>query len=65
MEGSRTSHIALDCPAYLVGMTIDTTTGSGLEPQMSIADLAEHLGVQVTTIYDWRPFAWGPVRDYG
>jgi excisionase family DNA binding protein len=27
---------------------------SGLEPLLSIEDLARYLGVPVTTIYDWR-----------
>ena len=60
MEQPRTFQIALDCPAYLVGMTIDTTTGSGLEPLMSIDDLSDYLGVPVTTIYDWRVAGKGP-----
>lgn len=36
------------------------TTTSGLEPLMSIDDLAEYLGVPVTTIYDWRVSGKGP-----
>jgi hypothetical protein len=30
------------------------TASSGLEPLLSIEQLAEYLGVPVTTIYDWR-----------
>ncbi len=46
--------------AYLVGMTTETTKASGLEPLISIEDLAEYLGVPVTTIYDWRVAGKGP-----
>ncbi|WP_231252682.1 helix-turn-helix transcriptional regulator [Nocardioides furvisabuli] len=41
-------------------MTTDTTTGRGLEPLMNIEELAEYLGVPVTTIYDWRVAGKGP-----
>ena len=39
-----------------------TTTPSvgGLDPLLSIEDLAEYLGVPVTTIYDWRVDGKGP-----
>lgn len=33
---------------------------SGLDPLLSIEDLAECLGVPVTTIYDWRVDGKGP-----
>ena len=33
---------------------------SGLDPLLSIEDLAEYLGVPVTTIYDWRVDGKGP-----
>ncbi len=32
----------------------------GLDPLLSIEDLAEYLGVPVTTIYDWRVDGKGP-----
>ena len=35
-------------------MKTATTPTSGLDPLLSIEDLAEYLGVPVTTIYDWR-----------
>ena len=54
------SQIASDCPAHLVGMRTDATTTSGLEPLMSIDDLAGYLGIPVTTIYDWRVSGKGP-----
>ena len=41
-------------------MTTDITTGRGLEPLMNIEELAEYLGVPVTTIYDWRVAGKGP-----
>ena len=33
---------------------------SGLDPLLSIEDLADYLGVPVTTIYDWRVDGKGP-----
>ena len=33
---------------------------SGLDPLLSIEDLAEYLGVPVATIYDWRVDGKGP-----
>jgi len=41
-------------------MSIDTTSW-GLEPLLSINDLASYLGVPVATIYDWRTNGTGPV----
>ncbi len=37
-----------------------TSTTSGLVPLLSIEELAEYLGVPVTTIYDWRVDGKGP-----
>lgn len=36
------------------------TASSSLEPLLSIEQLAEYLGVPVTTIYDWRVDGKGP-----
>jgi excisionase family DNA binding protein len=33
----------------------------GLEPLLSVAELAEYLGLPVATIYDWRSHGVGPV----
>jgi len=33
----------------------------GLEPLLTVEELAEHLGVPVTTVYDWRCRNVGPV----
>jgi Helix-turn-helix domain len=35
-------------------MNTATTPTSGLDPLLSIEELAEYLGVPITTIYDWR-----------
>ena len=43
----------------MVMETTDTTL-SGLEPLLSITQLAEYLDVPVTTIYDWRTDGKGP-----
>ena len=47
-------------PAHLQGMKTQFHPISGLEPLLSIEDLAEYLGVPVTTIYDWRVDGKGP-----
>lgn len=43
-------------------MSTNTTSTSGrvLEPLLSIEEVAEYLGVAVTTIYDWRVNGGGP-----
>ena len=41
-------------------MKTATTPTSGLDPLLSIEELAEYLGVPVTTIYDWRVDGKGP-----
>ena len=41
-------------------MSTDTTLW-GLEPMLSVTDLATYLGVPVATIYDWRSNGLGPV----
>jgi excisionase family DNA binding protein len=33
----------------------------GLDPLLSVGDLAEYLGVPITTVYDWRSNGLGPV----
>jgi hypothetical protein len=43
---------ASERPAHLSGMTTQLQPISGLDPLLSIEDLAEFLGVPVTTIYD-------------
>src|SRR4051812_48337614 len=42
------------------GMKSEARQTSGLDPLLSIEDLAEFLGVPVTTIYDWRVNGKGP-----
>jgi excisionase family DNA binding protein len=41
-------------------MKTEMTPVSGLDPLLSIEDLAEDLGVPVATIYDWRVDGKGP-----
>jgi excisionase family DNA binding protein len=41
-------------------MKTETTQVSRLDPLLSIEDLADYLGVPVTTIYDWRVNGKGP-----
>ena len=60
MDQSRTAPVVPERSAHLMGMTTDITTGRGLEPLMNIEELAEYLGVPVTTIYDWRVAGKGP-----
>ncbi|MCW2787347.1 MAG: phage transcriptional regulator, AlpA [Marmoricola sp.] len=60
MERPRIPLTVSDPPAHLVGMSTEAITTSGLEPLMSIDDLAAYLGVPVTTIYDWRVSGKGP-----
>ena len=47
---------------HLAGMDdITNPTGPwGLEPLIDVEELAEYLGVPVTTIYDWRTNGKGP-----
>lgn len=45
---------------HLSDMESDPTSPSGLEPLLSVEDLAEYLGIPVTTIYDWRVDGKGP-----
>jgi len=37
------------------------TTSWGLEPLLSVTELAGYLGVPVATVYDWRSNGTGPV----
>jgi excisionase family DNA binding protein len=46
--------------AHLVGMKTETNPLSGLDPLLSITELAEYLGVPVKTIYEWRQSGRGP-----
>ena len=43
-----------------MGIKTETRVASGLDPLLSIEDLAEYLGVPITTIYDWRVDGKGP-----
>lgn len=52
--------IASERSVHLLGMNTHVQSISGLEPLLSIEDLAEYLGVPVATIYDWRVDGKGP-----
>ena len=61
-----TARLSWDDPgrrAHLPGMKTATPPIGGLDPLLSIADLAEYLGVPVATIYDWRVDGKGPCGD--
>ncbi len=60
MERLRTSWSASGSPAHLLSMKTETRESSGLTPLLSMEDLADYLGVPVTTIYDWRVDGKGP-----
>ena len=46
---------------HLTCMRTDTNPLSGLDPLLSIDELAEYLGVPIKTIYEWRQTGRGPV----
>ena len=46
--------------AHLTVVETSNSTLSGLEPLLSIVELAEYLDVPVTTIRDWRTDGKGP-----
>lgn len=41
-------------------MSSPHTALSGLDPLLSVDELAEYLGVPIRTIYDWRQTGHGP-----
>ncbi|CUR58171.1 Phage transcriptional regulator, AlpA [metagenome] len=46
---------------HLMCMKTHTNPLSGLDPLLSIDELAEYLGVSIKTIYEWRQTGRGPV----
>jgi excisionase family DNA binding protein len=60
MESSGTDRGQPDSAAHLPGMETDTPIVSGLEPLLSIEELAKYLDVPVATLYDWRVDGKGP-----
>jgi excisionase family DNA binding protein len=42
-------------------MKTETNPLSGLDPLVTITELAEYLGVPIKTIYEWRQSGRGPV----
>lgn len=45
---------------HLSGMDTEQLELRGLDPLMSVDELAEYLGVPVRTVYDWRSTGHGP-----
>ena len=45
---------------HLCGMDTEQLELRGLDPLMSVDELAEYLGVPVRTVYDWRTTGHGP-----
>ena len=41
-------------------MNTEQMTSAGLDPLLSVEELAQYLGVPVATIYDWRVDGKGP-----
>lgn len=46
---------------HLMCMKTHTNPLNGLDPLLSIDELAEYLGVSIKTIYEWRQTGRGPV----
>lgn len=42
-------------------MDVDNANPWGLDPFLDVRELAEYLGVPVSTVYDWRTHGQGPV----
>ncbi|MDF1602200.1 helix-turn-helix domain-containing protein [Nocardioides sp. YIM 152315] len=60
MDAFGSARVRLGCAVHLSGMTTQLRTVAGLDPLLSIEDLAEYLGVPIATIYDWRVDGKGP-----
>ncbi len=45
--------VVLALAAHLVCMDQDESTRLGLEPFLDVRELAQYLGVPVTTVYEW------------
>jgi hypothetical protein len=60
MERLGRSRSRSERPAYLQGMKTKLRPISGLDPLLSMEDLAEYLGVPIATIYDWPVDGKGP-----
>ena len=55
-----TPRVRLGPAVHLQGMTTQLRTVAGLDPLLSMEDLAEYLGFPIATIYDWRVDGKGP-----
>lgn len=52
--------VAQGAAVHLGGMDLEDTLAVGLEPLLSVQELADYLGLPVQTIYDWRVHGKGP-----
>ena len=52
---------AVGTRAHLGDVSTELSNAWGLEPMLSVSDLADYLGVPVSTVYDWRSNGLGPV----
>jgi excisionase family DNA binding protein len=52
-------HGCLGRIAHLMGMSEESAKW-GLEPLLGVSDLAEYLGMPISTVYDWRRNGLGP-----
>lgn len=62
-DGSGRSRSLQGGAAHLLDMTTDHVSADnpwGLECLLDIKDLAEYLGLPVSTVYDWRTRGLGP-----
>ena len=60
MERLGTPRSRSEASAHLSSMKTKDQPISGLDPLLSVEDLADYLGVPVATIYDWRVGGKGP-----
>ena len=60
LHPSDYNFLILGKPSHLWDVNTEMTTW-GLEPLMTMRELAEYLGIPVSTIYDWRTNGHGPV----
>lgn len=45
---------------HLLSMDTEHLSSCGLEPLIDVGELADYLGIPVSTIYDWRTRGQGP-----
>jgi len=62
LQGERWTHlIGMSAQKHLLNAPAAAPANTwGLEPLLDVAELAAHLGVPVSTVYDWRTHGKGP-----